>query len=71
MKTMLDTPLRKPPLDNGVRLHLGVHLQKLFAETARQPIPDRFAILLDRLESGESVPSPDQSDGFKIIEAGR
>jgi hypothetical protein len=32
--------------------HLGVQLQRLFAETAHQPIPARFSDLLDQLHFG-------------------
>jgi len=40
-----------PPLDVKLQLHLGDKLKLLFAETAQTPIPDRFAQLLDQLES--------------------
>jgi len=42
---------QKPPLDGKLQSRLGDQLKRLFAETALTPIPERFAILLDQLES--------------------
>jgi hypothetical protein len=45
------------PLDRALQAHLGRKLRRLFNETAAEPIPDRFADLLDRLDSGPSAPA--------------
>jgi hypothetical protein len=39
-----------PPLAADVQAHLGRQLKAVFAEIASQPVPDRFAQLLDDLE---------------------
>jgi hypothetical protein len=45
-------PPKKAPVNADLQFHLGVQLQRLFAETAHQPIPARFTDLLDRLQFG-------------------
>ena len=37
-------------LAENVQAHLGRHLKAVYAEIANQPVPDRFAQLLDDLE---------------------
>jgi hypothetical protein len=44
-------PAKRAPIDARLQAHLGDRLRKIYAETARQPIPDRFSNLLDRLET--------------------
>lgn len=48
--------VKKPALDEKLRDHLGRQLRELLAETAEEPIPDRFQSLLARLELGEKFP---------------
>ena len=38
------------PLAPGIQAHLGQQLKAVYAEIANQPVPDRFAQLLDELE---------------------
>jgi hypothetical protein len=52
-------PPKKPPINADLQLHLGVQLQRLFAETAHQPIPARFSDLLDQLQFGGN---PDRAE---------
>ncbi|MBB4198924.1 hypothetical protein CCR94_15795 [Rhodoblastus sphagnicola] len=51
MERTQEPAAQKPPLEEKLQLHLGDKLKMLFAETARSPMPDRFASLLDQLES--------------------
>jgi hypothetical protein len=44
--------LARAPLNGKLQAHLGKQLRRLFNETAAEPIPDRFADLLDRLDRG-------------------
>jgi hypothetical protein len=53
-------PPKKPPINAELQSHLGVQLQRLFEETAHQPIPARFSDLLDRLQFGGN---PDRAGG--------
>jgi hypothetical protein len=46
----------KAPFDRELQAHLGQQLRRLFNETAAQPIPDRFAALLERLDRAAPAP---------------
>jgi hypothetical protein len=53
---------RKPALDEKLQNHLGFQLRRIFAETADEPIPDRFRSLIDQLDRGETFPSSEEAD---------
>ena len=59
----------KPPLDGDLQAHLGTQLRRLFNETAAQPIPDRFADLLERLDRAAPAPPRPQSSQARPQEA--
>ena len=42
--------VRNPAIDAELQIQMGIQLQRLFAETVRQPVPARVARLLDRLK---------------------
>lgn len=67
---MYNTQVNEPnraPVDARLQAHLGNQLRRLFSETASQPIPDRFALLLDRLE-GKGAESPEADKSAEILE---
>jgi hypothetical protein len=55
-------PVKRKTMDGRLQAHLGKQLRQLFVECARQPIPDQFVALLDRLESSmaEAEISPEK-----------
>jgi hypothetical protein len=63
MKNAQVFPPKKPSMTAETQSHLGVQLQRLFTETVDQPIPARFAELLDRLHFGGSAVVAGQADG--------
>lgn len=48
----------KASFDRELQAHLGQQLRRLFNETAAQPIPDRFAALLERLDRAPPAAPP-------------
>ncbi len=48
-----DTSPRIAVLDGHVQARLGQRLRSLFDEVAREPVPERFLDLLDRLDQQE------------------
>jgi hypothetical protein len=48
-------PSKRSPLDARLQAHLGSQLRRLFAETAQEPVPERFASLLERLETDDDA----------------
>jgi Anti-sigma factor NepR len=71
MMILRNRPAKKPALDEKLRNHLGFQLRQLFAETAEEPIPDRFKSLLDRLQLGEKFPDREGAEAFTSNEAER
>jgi len=47
----------EPTLEPLLQAHIGKQLRDMFGSMAREPVPDRFRQLLDRLEAGEQ-PAP-------------
>lgn len=45
----------QPSIEEKIQMELGERFKKLFSETASQPVPERFAALLDRLEMRETA----------------
>ncbi len=43
----------EPRLEPLLQAHIGKQLRDMFENMAREPVPDRFRSLLDRLEAGE------------------
>ena len=62
MKNAQVFPPKKPAINAETQSHLGTQLQRLFAETVKQPIPARFAELLDRLHFGGKPVVPGETD---------
>jgi hypothetical protein len=56
----------EPTLEPLLQAHIGKQLRDMFGSMAREPVPDRFRRLLDRLEAGEqpsaATPPPDADD---------
>jgi hypothetical protein len=48
------TPNPEPNLDRFVQHHIGRQLRSLYDGLVDQPVPDRFAELIDRLDEDES-----------------
>ncbi len=47
----------EPSLEPLLQAHIGKKLKEMYSAMAREPVPERFKILLDRLEAGER-PAP-------------
>ncbi len=47
------TPNPEPNLDRFVQYHIGRQLRSLYDGLVDQPVPDRFAELIDRLDDGQ------------------
>ena len=45
----------EPTLEPLLQAHIGKQLREMYGATAREPVPDRFKLLLDQLEAGEDV----------------
>lgn len=61
------------PLSPDLQAHIGVRLKAYYDSVLSEPIPDRFAQLLDRLDTAEESPSardgasePPVSDGTRV-----
>lgn len=55
----------EPTLEPLLQAHIGKQLRDMFGSMSREPVPDRFRRLLDRLEAGEQpLPAahPDADD---------
>ena len=48
-----DDPAEEPGLDRAVQARIGDQLRAMYDTLMQQPIPDRLAELLDRLDKGE------------------
>lgn len=53
----------EPTLEPLLQAHIGKQLREMFDAMAREPVPDRFKSLLDRLEAGEQPETPSPSQG--------
>jgi hypothetical protein len=54
-----------PTLEPLLQAHIGKQLRDMFGTMAREPVPDKFRRLLDRLEAGEQASpatTPDADD---------
>lgn len=43
----------EPTLEPLLQAHIGRHLRNMYDAMAREPVPEKFKLLLDRLEAGE------------------
>ncbi len=43
----------EPTLEPLLQAHIGKQLKEMYGAMAREPVPDRFKLLLDRLEANE------------------
>ncbi len=61
----------EPTLEPLLQAHIGKQLRDMFGAMAREPVPDKFRRLLDRLEAGEqpspTTPPPDADDEAKAL----
>ena len=49
-------PPAEPVLERAVQERIGTHLRAMYDDLMQQPVPDRFAELLSRLEGGKDRP---------------
>jgi hypothetical protein len=47
----------EPTLDRAIQSRIGHHLRAMYDDLMHQPVPDRFAELLGRLDRGDSEES--------------
>ena len=47
----------EPTLEPLLQAHIGKQLREMFGAMAREPVPEKFKLLLDRLEANEQ-PEP-------------
>lgn len=57
----------EPTLEPLLQAHIGKQLREMFGAMAREPVPERFKMLLDQLEANES---PEPADAPAGREAG-
>ena len=50
-------------LEPLLQAHIGRKLREYYDSAVREPVPDRFKTLLDRLESGEEEACVNESTG--------
>jgi hypothetical protein len=43
----------EPTLEPVLQAHIGKQLRRMYDAMTREPVPERFKLLLDRLEEGE------------------
>ncbi len=48
----------EPTLEPDLQAHIGKQLRRMYDAMTREPVPERFKLLLDRLEEGESLRIP-------------
>lgn len=46
----------EPTLEPDLQAHIGKQLRRMYDAMTREPVPERFKLLLDRLEEGKSLP---------------
>ena len=44
----------EPTLEPLLQAHIGKQLRQMYDSMVREPVPERFKLLLDRLEAGEA-----------------
>lgn len=52
-------PPVEPTLEPLLQAHIGKQLREMFGAMAREPVPEKFRLLLDRLEAGEAQQAVD------------
>ncbi len=45
----------EPTLEPVLQAHIGKQLRRMYDAMTREPVPERFKLLLDRLEEGETL----------------
>jgi hypothetical protein len=50
-------------LEPLLQAHIGRKLREYYDSAVREPVPDRFKLLLDRLEAGEEDACVNESSG--------
>lgn len=48
----------EPTLEPVLQAHIGKQLRRMYDAMIREPVPERFKALLDRLEEGETLQEP-------------
>jgi hypothetical protein len=55
-----DKKATEPTLEPLLQAHIGKQLREMFGAMAREPVPERFKLLLDQLEASERPePAPE------------
>jgi hypothetical protein len=60
----------EPALEPLLQAHIGKQLREMYGAMTREPVPDRFRLLLEQLEAGERAPpdnggeSPDSTSSL-------
>jgi len=60
----------EPTLEPLLQAHIGKQLRMMYDAMAREPVPERFKLLLDQLEAGEN-PQGQQDGQENGLENGR
>lgn len=58
-----------PPMEAGLRAHLGEQLRRIYDMTLSEPIPSRFTALIEQLERGAGADKPDAEDDDRSEDA--
>ncbi len=45
----------EPSLEPFLQAHIGKQLREMFGAMSREPVPEKFKLLLDRLEASEPM----------------
>ena len=51
----------RPELDRAIQARIGDQLRAMYSELMQQPVPDRFAELIGKLEDGDAARKTDRS----------
>jgi hypothetical protein len=62
-KKTVDKKTVEPTLEPLLQAHIGKQLKELYGVTAREPVPERFKALLDRLEANEPAETVAEAAG--------
>lgn len=52
----------KPNLDRGLQDHIGHKLRTIYDEVVKEPVPDQFLDLLNKLEKSEKMQAPEGAE---------
>jgi hypothetical protein len=52
----------EPALEPLLQAHIGKQLREMYGAMTREPVPDRFRLLLEQLEAGERAPPAESGD---------